>query len=247
MRVVAALLVAWALAWPVASAAQDASVEITQAALSKLVQRVGPFSNAGVYKPSTPAGNSGSLFGRCEYVGYLDCPLASRGERELRPLVKCELKPTLRRPAGAAASLSSFSKVVLVPAADPAVTYEWWIDDPSLAVGAGSMTFTASVRSRVGAQTNTETRTVPAQVAWEPAGRRLRLSVGAFVVPLRLGSTTVASVDVARFYNLTLPIQPQTFLLRLPDGSSRNINARPVSGSVQYQPGRAVLNFALGF
>ncbi len=161
--------------------------------------------------------------------------------------MKCEVKPTFRRLDGGKGSLASFSKVALIPAADPAVTYEWWIDNPSLAVGSGSMTFTASVRSRVGTQTNTEARTVPAQLAWEPAGGHVRLGVGAFTVPLRIGSTTIVSVDVARYYNLALSIQPQTFSLALPDGSFRQINARPVSGSVQYLPGRVVLDFGLGF
>lgn len=247
MRVVKTLvLAAWALSWPASVVAQDVSVEITQAALSKIVQRIGPFSNAGVYKPSTPAGNSGALFQRCQYVGYLDCP-PSVGGRELRPLLQCELNPTLSLEGGGEISLTAFSTGALVPAADPAVTYEWWIDNPRLSVGAGSLTFTASVRSRVGTQTSIETRTVPASLTWEAAGNRLRLAVGTFAVPLRIGSTTIASVDVARFYDLTLPIQPQTFFLPLPEGSSRNINARPVSGSVQYQPGRAVLNFGLGF
>jgi len=239
------LLAAWVLSWPSSAVAQDASVEITQAGLSRLVQRIGPFSSAGVYKPSTPAGPRG-LFGRCEYVGYLECPSPS-GEREPRPLVKCELKPSLRLQGAGDASRSNLSKVVLVPAADPAVAYEWSVDNPSLTVNAGSMTFTASVQSRVGTQANTETRTVPASLTWEAANRRLRLSVDGFVVPVRLGSTTVVNVDVARFYNLTLPIQSQIFVLPLPDGSSRNINARPLTGTVQYQPGKVVVNFVLGF
>ncbi len=69
MKALGLPLIACVFAWTVPVAVQDASVEITQAALNKLVQRVGPFSNAGVYKPSSPAGNTGSLFGRCEYVG----------------------------------------------------------------------------------------------------------------------------------------------------------------------------------
>jgi hypothetical protein len=242
-RAAAALLLAWSVARPAAAAAQDASIEVTQAALTKLVQRIGPFSDAGVYKPSSPAAGSG-LFRRCEFAGYLECP-SRVGDRELRPLVRCEPKPSAQ-PRGGKVRRPALSKIALVPAAEPAVTYEWWIEGPALAVGAGSMTFTASVRARVGAHTTTETRTVPASLGWDAARQQLRLSVGAFVVPLRSGQTTIASVDVARFYDLTMPVQPQDFRLPLPDGSSRNIAPRPAGASVQYQPGKVVLNLALG-
>jgi hypothetical protein len=127
------------------------------------------------------------------------------------------------------------------------VTYEWRIENPSIAVTAGAMTFTATVRARVGTQTTSETRTVPASMAWDPTGRRLRLVVGAFVVPLRLGSTTVASVDVARLHAFELPVQPEPFRLPLPDGGARDVQPRVVAASVAYQPGKAVLDLGLGF
>lgn len=222
--------------WAFTVRAQDVTAEISQAALLELVQRIGPFSGAGVFTPTTPGGGSGVLFGRCEYAGYQECP--TRPEREARPLLRCEPKPEFQK---------ELSKTVLVPAADPAVTWAWWIDDPSITVGAGSMTFTAKVRMQVGAQASEVTRSVPATLVWDSTARQLRLSVGAFAVPVKLGSTTITTADVARHYGVTVPIQLDPFRLPLPDGSTREVQARLLSVQIAQQPGKVVLNMGLGF
>jgi hypothetical protein len=239
------LLAAW-LVLPVTAVAQDASVEVTQAALTKLVQRLGPFAEAGVYTPSSPAGNTGGMFQNCQVLGWLDCP-SPLGGREIHPLLSCKPRPSLKLSGGREFSLAKLPRFTVVAAADPPATYEWSIVNPAITVNSGSMTFTATVSSRVGTQTNSVTQTVPASIGWDAASRRLRMNVSAFMVPLQAGSGTVANVDVARFYTIALAVEPQAFSIPLPNGTTRNINARPLSATVQYQAGRAVLSFDLGF
>jgi len=145
------------------------------------------------------------------------------------------------------------------------VAWQWWITDAYFTLAEGSMTFTAAVDFRVGDQTNTETRTVPASVSLverkRPVGRPLlgevfgrqiteqllRIDIGAFTVPIQLGGATITQADVAKLYSVSLPFVPRQLSVPLPDGGARTVTARVLSISPQYSSGKILLNFDIGF
>lgn len=140
--------------------------------------------------------------------------------------------------------------IYVPPEAEPpsnALAWQWWVTDAQFSLSPGAMRFTATVRSQIGDQTSSETRTVPATILFDPSSGRLRISIAAFVVPLRVGEVTVTNVDVAKLYSLGVPIEPQTFVLSLPGGETRTLTGRVTGLTTQVEAGRLVLNVDVDF
>lgn len=213
---------------PASAAGQNATLEVSQATLNRLVGRLGALSDAGSYQPMNSV-HLPVLFEECFAIGFLDCPV---GRKTLGFCWKV---------GGGFAFL---------PAGDP-VTWQWWVTDAHFTLSTGSMTFTANVESRVGSQTNTVTRTVPASVSFDSGSNRLRINIGAFTVPLEMqvgGSThTITQVDVAQLYRISIPIEPQTLSVALPGGGTRTLTGRAVSVTSQYLSGKILLTVNVGF
>jgi hypothetical protein len=123
------------------------------------------------------------------------------------------------------------------------LTWRWWVTGARFQVTAGSMAFTATVHWRVVDQANSQTRTVPASVAFDGAGNRLRIAIGAFTVPVQSDGTVVTQVDVARLFGISVPVEPQELAVPLLDGGTREIPVRAESVTSQYLPGRLLTRF----
>jgi hypothetical protein len=123
------------------------------------------------------------------------------------------------------------------------LTWRWWVTGARFQLTAGAMAFTATVNSRVGDQTNTQTRTVPASVAFDAAGNRLRIAIGSFTVPVQSAGTVIAQVDVARLFAISVPIEPQELEVPLLDGDTREIPVRAQNVTTEYLPGKLVTRF----
>jgi hypothetical protein len=192
MRLLA--LVLTALLIPAVCSAQNASLEISERGLNRLVARLGALSEGGVYQSATP--------------------------------------------------------------------WQWWVTNAYFTLTDGSMTVTATVRSRVGNQMATESRTVPASVSFDPTfdrsvqafqtGHRppsgvLRIIIGGFTVPVQADGATITQVDVAKLYGVSIPIWAQELSVPLPNGGKRTLTARVVSITPQYLSGRILVNINMGF
>src|SRR5260370_3837379 len=105
----------------------------------------------------------------------------------------------------------------------PSVGLGWrgWVTAALFPLTTEMITFTATVHSSVGGQESEETRTVPASVIFTAASSRVRLVLGPFTVPVQAAGVTVAQVDIAKLYGISLPIEPQTFTLPLPGRATR--------------------------
>jgi hypothetical protein len=216
------------------SAAQDAKMEVPQSVINRLLTRIGTLSDSGVAQP-TMAVILPTLFEFCEPIGFIDCPFGPSGFDQVRiPMARC------RKVGGG---------VAIVPSGDP-LSWQWWVLDTKVTISSGAMTFTATVRYRVGDYWDEVTRTVPAQVTYVAAENGVYLQPASFDVPLLLadGSRSGANaVDVDRLFRIRLPIQPQAFTVALPNGSSRSLNGRVSSGSAQYSPGKLTMTFNVAF
>ena len=192
MRLLA--LVLTALLIPAVCSAQNASLEISERGLNRLVARLGALSEGGVYQSATP--------------------------------------------------------------------WQWWVTNAYFTLTDGSMTVTATVRSRVGNQMATESRTVPASVSFDPTfdlsvqafqtGHRppsgvLRIIIGGFTVPVQADGATITQVDVAKLFGVSIPIWAQELSVPLPNGGKRTLTARVVSITPQYLSGRILVNINVGF
>ncbi|MDH5512255.1 MAG: hypothetical protein OEY27_03490, partial [Gammaproteobacteria bacterium] len=214
------------------------SVEIAEATLNRLINEVGILSDGGVAQPFSVT-ELPALFEECIHVGFLGCgklPLNVDGFGiEGIPLVVCR-----QRGGG----------VAVLPVGDP-VPWQWWISDMSVDVKNGSMSFTATVTTRVGNDWKTVTRSVGAAVRFDSAANRLKLDISDFKVPLTLGGSNsqldVAPVDVAKYYGVTLPIIPQTFAVRLPDGNTRNVTGKVTSATPSYSTDTLKVSFDVSF
>jgi hypothetical protein len=202
--------------------AADAVLEVTEDTLNGLVGRI-PMSASSAHPPAPP----GPLE-ECRPLPGLTG--AGGAARDRIPLAVC-------RRAGGGTALA---------VAPPPVAWQWWITSPRFALAEGAMTFTATVGTRIGDQTGTETRTVPAEVRFDPATSRLRIEPGPFTVPLELNGVPLTQVDVARLYRLSVPVDSQPVAVTLPDGSLRTLTAGARSITVQYRPQRLVVGLDLG-
>ena len=131
--------------------------------------------------------------------------------------------------------------------ASSAVPWQWWVTDARFTLGPEAMTFTASVRAQVNTQVTSETRTVPASVAFDPSTSRLRITVGTFKVPVQSAGVVLTQIDVAKLYGFAVPVAPQIFTLPLPGGGTRTVTAHVTGVTTQVQPGKLVLNVDVGF
>lgn len=129
------------------------------------------------------------------------------------------------------------------PSSAGPLTWRWWVTGARFQLTAGSMAFTATVNSRVGDQTDTQTRTVPASVAFDAADNRLRIAISAFTVPLQSTGTVVTQVDVARLFAIAVPVEPQELEVPLLDGDTREIPIRAQNVTTQYLPGKLLTRF----
>ena len=132
--------------------------------------------------------------------------------------------------------------------------WQWWITDAHFNLEAGArpfapgvMTFTATVQSRVGDQTSSQTHTAPASINFDPSSNRLRISITRFTVLMQADGVTVTEVDVAKLYGLAVPVEPQSATLPLPGGGTRSVTARVTAVSTQVEAGRLVLIVSVGF
>ncbi len=125
--------------------------------------------------------------------------------------------------------------------------WRWAVTDARFDLAAGAMSFTATVVSRVAGQDKTDTRTVPVSVGFDAASGRVRLSLGAFTVPIQTGSVTITQVNVAKLYGISLPIEAQTLTLPLPGGGTRTVTGKPVAVTSQVLSGRLVLTVQVTF
>ncbi len=238
----ASLCLLWLL--PAAAVAQNAVLDVSQGTLNQLVSRLGSLADAGVYHPMTPLKFPST--GICHFIGFLDCPNLPRdlGFLDSRiPLVICR-----QRDGG----------VTILPSGNP-IAWQWWVSDAHFTLASGSMTFTATVRSRVGdVDSPPVTRTVPASVSLDTSTDpvRLRIQINAFTVPISCSvcprtideePPIVTQVEVAKLYSIFIPLEKQPLTVPRPEGGSQTLNGRAVGMTAQYLPGRLRLNFDLGF
>jgi hypothetical protein len=202
----------------------DATVEITESALNRLLQRLGSLSKSGMHQP-TSLFQSGPIFTECHAAGTLDCP-------------------GLPRDWGSPGNQLGFffcrkvgGGIAVIPAGPP-VLWQWWVTNAHYTLTQGSMTFTATVKTRVGGTENTITRTVPASVVLDSTANRLRIQLNPFNVgvqgPSQGTMVTVTQVDVTRMYTIAVPLEPQAMSIPSPNVSNANLSMRAVSISPQY-------------
>lgn len=235
----AALFVCILLLLPVRAQSQNASLEITEETLNRLVGRLGTIAEAGVFQPTTGV-TLPPLVEICFPLGFLECPLGGSldglGFSDDRiPLLHCK---------------EVGGGFHIVPDG-PAVSWQWWVSEPHYTLTSGAMTFTATVYRRVdGVPKPAVTRTVPASVSFDPNTNRLRIQIDAFFVSLELPEsdfTLQPSVDVARLYSISIPIEPQNLSIPRPDGGSATVTARVVGITPEYLAGRIRVRIDLGF
>lgn len=236
----AALLLCAGLLVPAPASAKDPELEVTAQTLNRLVGRLGALSDAGTYRPigldgpATPGHVE-----PCVFVGFLLCPgvpedLGFGGSGI--PLVLC--------PPGEA---HGFSLIFV----GPRITWQWWVTGAHYTLSSGSMSFTATVRTRSGDQTDEVTRTVPASVSFDSNTDRIRINLGAFTVPLRKTvagqQRTLTSVDVAKLFSISIPIGSQEIVVHRPTGGTRKITARVLGVTPQYLSGKIRIEINLEF
>jgi hypothetical protein len=121
------------------------------------------------------------------------------------------------------------------------VPWRWTVTGARFTIMAGGMTFSATVETTAGATTTAVTRTVPATLAFDATTSRLRTAIGPFAVPLQAAGATVTQVDVARLYELAVPVEAQELAVPLLDGATREVVLRATAASAQYLPGKVVV------
>ncbi len=219
--------------------AQDATLEIPESTLNRVIRKMDVLSDGGIAQPYSVA-EAGPLFEECIPIGFVACS----GIPERIPgfggdrisLVVC------RKEGGG---------VAVLPQGDP-VSWQWWISDARLEVDSGQMTFTATVTTHVGDDWETVTRSVGASVQFDGGTNRLQLDIEDFSVELRPDAGTVfrdvEPVDVARFFSIAIPIVPQQFSVRMPDGTSKSVTGR-VAGitAVRYLQDALEVTFDVDF
>jgi hypothetical protein len=224
-------------AFPVVAWGQNATFEVTESALNRLLGRVGNISKSGVYQP-TSVFQSPVVFRECFAGAWLDCPglsgdLGYRGNQI--PLGFC------RTVGGGFA---------LVPVGPP-IAWQWWVTDAHYTIASGSMSLTATVKTRVGATENTVTRTVPASVVFDSSEKRLRIKADPFTVPLQAPNqgtlVTVTQIDVAKLYTISVPLEPQTISIPSPNVNDNSLSMRAVSVSPQYLAGKVRIGVDVAF
>lgn len=232
-----ALILLGVLGAAASASAQDARLEVTQAMLNQVVRAVGTPSSSGSHQGTRRIERLPGIEFCDERVGFLDCPVLTPpstrpgGSDRRIALVRC------RRVGGG---------FTLMPAGQ-AITWEWWITNPTFTVSNGAMSVTATIKTRAGAVTTERTATASAVVRWDGTTNRLGVDIADWRVPLEHDGETVTTIDVARYLEVGIPVPAQVVSVPLPNGSTRTINGRVLSASPQYQSGRVVITLDLGF
>jgi hypothetical protein len=225
-----AALVAAGLAFvAVPVSAQNVEAVIKEEALNRLVDRLRDPSKSGTHQPVFPT-REPDTYQKCEYYGEFHCP----GTDQTVPMWRCETK------GGGTAIIPS----------PPPVAWQWWITGSRFKVIAGSLSFTAKVKSRIGTRWRSVERTVPASVSFDAAAKLLRVQVSALKVPLQYEANgvpqTIGEVDVGKLSSFAIRVADQAALLSLPSGA-RTLTARALSATTVYEAGRVRMRFDLGF
>ena len=219
--------------------AADAVMELTEQVLNDIVYRMGVLSDGGVGQPYSVV-HTPELFEICHHVGYMDCPGLFQEDfgfiEERIPLVLCRSK------GGGFATL---------PEGEP-LPWQWWITDARFELAAGSMTFTATVTTKVGSTFESTTRTVDASAGFNVYTNTLLIDIDDFSVALEVPGNPdlqldAGPVDVSAYYSITVPAQPQTFEVVLPTGGTKTVTGNVVSASPRYLPGTLEMRFDVDF
>jgi hypothetical protein len=221
-------------------AQSNATLVVTQPALNRLVGRLGALSNSGTYQAHA-AVQTPVIFEMCEAFGFLDCPELGKDpagfDRGRIPLVMC-------RAVGGG--------IHIVPVGE-LVPWQWWVTGARFTLQNNSMTFTATVRSRVAGIESNISRTVSASVIFDSSTNRIVTKINAFAVPLQHTAggvtVTVATVDVAKLFSIAIPMEPQTIVLPPIQGSTSRTIVGKVAAlqSVTYRANEVEVAFNLQF
>jgi hypothetical protein len=128
-----------------------------------------------------------------------------------------------------------------------AVDWQWWVTNARFKLGAGAMSFTATVHWRVASQSDTETRSVPASIGFDPASNRLAINVAPFMVPVQSGEVTVTQADIAKLYSFSISVEPQDLSVPLPGGDDRELTARAEAMTAEYAVGKVLIGVDVSF
>lgn len=217
--------------------AQQPTVDFSEALLNRVIRAVGIPQDAGVSQTYSfelvP-----NVFEYCTAIGSIRCPSLQAPPAGFPPdeipLVAC------RKVGGG---------VVSLPAGVP-VSWQWRIPNAYLTLTQNSMKFTATVVMRVGSEWSYETRTVDAALRFDPSTSRMKLDISRFTVELRQQNwrpTIGRPIDVAKLFAIALTLHPHAFSVALPNGDTRNINARVTGATPTYLPdlARVTLDVAM--
>ena len=222
------------LAPPALCVAENASLEITQGTLNRIIDKIGVISESGKYQYMQDIINEG--FEVCDAVGVTECP----------GLPGAGLYPGFGGGVQLVGCKTYGGGITVFPMGEP-VLWQWWITKPHFRLKSESMTFTATVRSQVGGDINFTKRTVPASVSFDSTSNRLVINIDGFSVPLTYLGKTATEVDVAKFYSISIPIEPQVFTVPMLDDTTKTVTATAVNVSPEYLEGKIKVNVNVGF
>ena len=236
-------------AWP--AAAQNFDLELTEAALNRLVAQLGDSGRSGVHQ-SNDLSTLG--YGNCATIGALECGarenVATSQPSAGGQTTRSTGEGTARTNVNLAICRGPDGRPAIVPAPE-LLTWQWWITEARFTIRAQQLQFTAKVRYRVGRQWVSEERTVPAALSLDVASQRLRMAISTFTVPVRrtVGGAveTITEVDVGRHMTFVIPISPQTFQVTDLEGRGRTLTSRAQSATVDYLPGQIRVRVYGGF
>ncbi len=213
-------------------------LELSEAALNKVISTLGTLADGGVAQPYN-IHSQDPLTEICFSVGVINCPGFNRPDLGMDfgeiPLVVC------KQYGGGISALPS----------GPPVSWQWWVSNAYIKLDASAMTFTATVLTRVGDYWEEETRTVAASVVFDTANKKLRLKLDNFEARLTLQNSSMrldaAPVDVSGMYAIAMDVPSQNFSVPIPGGLSRSVNARILSATPSYAPGKLTVEFDVAF
>jgi hypothetical protein len=224
------------------------------AALNLLLAQLGNPSDGGAYTPTTGELSEGM---ECEFFGELDCPqmvaspppvarpspLPNRGSVAIGP--KREVSRL------SIAQCRSGSRWLTVLSGKP-ITWQWWVTDARFEALQGSLRFSAKVRYRVGTRWRAKEGSVDATASFDRESNTLTFTVQRFKVPVYYEfqdeEQRITEVDVAKLYTFSIAVHPHKFVLPpRPGRQALPINARVLSMTPRYEPGRILLDVDLAF
>jgi hypothetical protein len=218
MRItITALLTAACLYMPGLAIAANASLDVSENTLNRIIDKMGDQSDSGIGYLFT-AMVLDPVFTVCEHIGYIDCPRLDRVDLGFDmgriPLAACH---------------GYGGGTTVVPTGE-SVAWQWWVSNVSIELTDGHMRLTATVTTNVDSNWQETTNTVNVRPRFEPYTNNLVLMPEEFKVTLVVEGTDaflrVDPVDVAKMYTLSVPVHPQKMDVVLPGGSTRNITGK---------------------